>query len=268
MKKIFIALLLILALPMGISAKCVNSTSYTLKGYMEDASNDPVTSKTLSTVKFDVFYDDGTTASTDNSATAEMGQGWYRYSYTSSGKSGVWIMRDSGGTYKNFPGGILENLCDSQLIEIASTGVVGVDFSNIEGTLDASEIGTDAITAAKIAAAAITSSEAPNLDVAVSTNATPTEVQAELVTYDAVVPGDLETAANVATAVMESTIDGTKTLREVLCAMAAEALGKSSGMSTTTVTFRNIDDNADVIVGTMDGNYNRTAVTLTLTGCN
>ncbi len=94
--------------------KCVNGVTYALKGYMEDVNNIPQTGKTLTEVKFDIFYDDGT-SSIGNNATAEMGQGWYRYSYASNGKSGIWVMRDSTGTYKNFPGGILETLCDSQV---------------------------------------------------------------------------------------------------------------------------------------------------------
>ncbi len=44
-------------------------------------------------------------------------------------------------------------------IDVTSTGEVGLDLSNVNGTLDASEIGTDAITSAKIGADAIGSSE-------------------------------------------------------------------------------------------------------------
>ena len=40
-------------------------------------------------------------------------------------------------------------------IDTTATGAVGVDFDNVEGTLDAAEIGTGAITAAKFAAGAI-----------------------------------------------------------------------------------------------------------------
>lgn len=59
-------------------------------------------------------------------------------------------------------------------LDVTATGEAGVDFSNIAGTLDAAEIGTDAITADKIAASAITVSEAPNLDAAISTRLAPT----------------------------------------------------------------------------------------------
>lgn len=43
-------------------------------------------------------------------------------------------------------------------MDVTATGAVGVDFDNIEGTLDAAEIGTGAITAAKFAAGAIDAS--------------------------------------------------------------------------------------------------------------
>lgn len=58
-------------------------------------------------------------------------------------------------------------------LDVAATGEAGVDLSNVNGTLDAGEIGTDAITGSKIAAGAITSSEAPNLDAAVSSRLAP-----------------------------------------------------------------------------------------------
>ncbi len=69
-------------------------------------------------------------------------------------------------------------------------------------------------------------------------------------------------------AILDDTVDGTRTLREVLCAVAASQLGKSSGMGTTSVIFRNIDDDTNVIAGTMDSSFNRTGVTLSLGGCN
>ncbi len=73
---------------------------------------------------------------------------------------------------------------------------------------------------------------------------------------------------NYAPIKLTDTVDGTRTVQEVLCAVAATQLGKSSGMGTTTVTFRNIDDDTNVVVGVMDSSFNRTNVTLTLTGCN
>lgn len=44
---------------------------------------------------------------------------------------------------------------DQRTLDVASTGEAGVDFSNINGTLDAAEIGSGAITAAKFATGAI-----------------------------------------------------------------------------------------------------------------
>ncbi|OHB71489.1 MAG: hypothetical protein A2W23_03160 [Planctomycetes bacterium RBG_16_43_13] len=59
-------------------------------------------------------------------------------------------------------------------LDVTATGEAGVDFDNIGGTLGAVEIADDIITAAKIAASAITVSEAPNLDAAISTRLAPT----------------------------------------------------------------------------------------------
>lgn len=112
-----ICLLILLTFSTVSFAKCTSGNSYALKGYIESDAGIPVTGKTLSTVLFDIFYDDGT-SSLSLQASAEMGQGWYRYTYTSNGKSGVYIMRDSTSFYRNFPGGILETLCDSQDVSL------------------------------------------------------------------------------------------------------------------------------------------------------
>jgi len=69
-------------------------------------------------------------------------------------------------------------------------------------------------------------------------------------------------------AILDETVDGTRTLREIICAMAATQLGISTGMGTTTPKFRNIDDDTNVVSSTMDVSFNRDAVTLILTGCN
>jgi len=114
MKRVLLSCVMLVGVLAGsATAKCVNGQSYQLKGYMETDAGIPVTGKTLSQVIFDIKYDDGTD-SLGNTATAEMINGWYRRSYTSNGKSGVYTMRDSTSTYKNFPGAPLEGVCDAQ----------------------------------------------------------------------------------------------------------------------------------------------------------
>ena len=61
---------------------------------------------------------------------------------------------------------------------VATGGIVATSFA--AGAINAAAIATDAITNTKIAAGAITSSEAPNLDAAVSTRATPAQVNTEV----------------------------------------------------------------------------------------
>ncbi len=69
----------------------------------------------------------------------------------------------------------------ARTLDVNATGEAGLDLDNTSGTIAAAQIATDAITAAKIAAGAITASEAPNLDAAISTRATPAQVNAEVV---------------------------------------------------------------------------------------
>lgn len=58
-------------------------------------------------------------------------------------------------------------------------------------------------------------------------------------------------------------IEGSMTAGEVLKVLASALAGKVSGANTGTITFRNLSDNGNVIVATVDGNGNRTSVTLT-----
>lgn len=56
---------------------------------------------------------------------------------------------------------------------------------------------------------------------------------------------------------------GSYTFDEMVKLIAAVLVGKASGLAGTTATFRNLADNADVVVATVDADGNRTAVTKT-----
>lgn len=58
--------------------------------------------------------------------------------------------------------------------------------------------------------------------------------------------------------------DSTITMRQALKLVVATLGGKVSGAGTTTITFRNAADTTDVVVATVDGAGNRTAITRTL----
>lgn len=58
--------------------------------------------------------------------------------------------------------------------------------------------------------------------------------------------------------------DSTVTVRQALKAAVAALAGKLSGAGTTTVSIRNVADDTNVIVATVDATGNRSAVTLTL----
>jgi hypothetical protein len=118
--------------------------------------------------------------------------------------------------------------------------------SQVEG-LDA-----DVITAASIAAAAIGVSEAPALDVAVSSRAAPGEAMT-------LTAGERDAVASVLLDLANGVEVG-YTLRQTLRLMAAAVAGKASGGPGGTV-FRNLPDSADRITSVADASGNRTTVT-------
>jgi hypothetical protein len=118
------------------------------------------------------------------------------------------------------------------------TAAAGCAVSSIgANVITATSIATDAITAAKIAADAIGASELA------------TDAVNEIVT------------AMFARAF--SAAYGSYTFDELVKLMSAALLGKASGLGTTTAVYRNLADNANVVVATVDADGNRTAVTRT-----
>lgn len=84
----------------------------------------------------------------------------------------------------------------ARTLDVAATGEAGVDFSNINGTLDAAEIGTGAITAAKFAAGAIDAA-------AIATAA----IDADAIATDAITSAKLAAGAITATKFAAGAID-------------------------------------------------------------
>ena len=81
------------------------------------------------------------------------------------------------------------------------------------------------------------------------------------------VAGDVYTilpfvAPDSASDILNTAVEGTYTMSEVLQLMAAVLFGKASGGGTTTVTFRDTGDSADRVTAVVDSDGNRTAVTL------
>lgn len=68
-------------------------------------------------------------------------------------------------------------------------------------------------------------------------------------------------------AILDDTIEGSYTLRQVLCILAGRDVGKAAGGATTSITFRNLGDTLNRVSFTTDSSGNRTAVTFNLTGC-
>lgn len=75
----------------------------------------------------------------------------------------------------------------------------------------------------------------------------------------------LPTAAENATAVMGSTVEGSFDLTESARLWNAALAGKASGLAGSAATFRDLADSKDRIVATVDADGNRTAVTRDVT---
>lgn len=89
--------------------KLIRGGSLYLPAYFEDSSNDPLTGESLSNIQFGARYLDNSGGATSLTADVELGAGWYAYYYTDvSGKSLVYWAEHQPGTYKGFPGGIVE----------------------------------------------------------------------------------------------------------------------------------------------------------------
>jgi hypothetical protein len=150
----------------------------------------------------------------------------------------------------------------------------------------------DAITAAKIAAGAITSSEAPalaNLDAAVSTrlatagytapaNSDITAIKAKTDNLPAdpadesaleaaiatrAAPGDAMTLTSGAVdAILDETVEVTVTLRQALRVVLAVLAGKVSGAPAGPLVYRDLGDTKARVTGVVDSSGNRTSVTV------
>lgn len=87
------------------------------------------------------------------------------------------------------------------------------------------------------------------------------EVQAHALSTEISALND-PTAAAIATAVLAEAVEGSLDVTEVLRIILAFAAGKTAGGSTTSITFRDQADTKDRITMTVDGDGDRSAVTV------
>jgi hypothetical protein len=175
-----------------------------------------------------------------------------------------------GGTAGTFSGG---------RPEVNTTHAAGTAWAS--GAITAASLAADAITAAKVATdvtteiqsglatASALSTVAGYIDTEIAAIIADTEdIQSRLPA--ALVGGRIDATVDATgmesgaiDAILDDTIgDGSLTVRQALKLMAAVLAGKVSGASSTTITFRNTADSADVVTATVDGSGNRSAVTV------
>lgn len=173
-------------------------------------------------------------------------------------------------------------------VNVVQFGGSAGSFSSGRPSVNVNSIATDAVNAAALASDAVTelqsglatasalSTVAGYIDTEVAAIKAVTDgLNAQLTTIDSNVDAilvdtgtdipaafdALPTAADVATAVMGSTIEGSYDLTEMTRLFAAALLGKSSGHGTGTVIYRDTGDTKDRIEATVDAG-DRDSVTL------
>lgn len=134
---------------------------------------------------------------------------------------------------------------------LADTGTDGVIVATNNDKTDYT-VATGGIAAASFAAGAIDNA-------AIAANAIgAAEIATGAIDADAL-------AADAVDEILDETIgDSTITFRQALRVMLSALAGKVSGAETTSITFRNVADDTNRIVATVDADGNRTAVTLTV----
>lgn len=125
--------------------------------------------------------------------------------------------------------GALQPTTAGRTLDVTLTGEAGVDFANIAGTLDAANIGTDAIGAAELAADAVE------------------EIRAAVL--NSVVEDDGPSASNIV-------------LSNAIAYILAYAAGQATGQATTAPIFKSPGGAENRITATTDGSGNRSSIAL------
>lgn len=144
----------------------------------------------------------------------------------------------------------------SILTDTAEIGTAGAGLTNINLPNQTMDIVGNITGNVSGSVGSVTGLTASNLDATISSRATAADL--------ATVAGYLDTeiaAIKAKTDLIPGTTDG-KTFAEIYTLMAAVLLGKASGLATTTAIYRAIDDSKDRVTATVDGDGNRSAVTL------
>jgi len=165
---------------------------------------------------------------------------------------------------------------DSSITASADASATLALIVNLEAALTASGLITDAqlaiiaqMTASISASGTVTTADLGNiLNMAAGLSANGTLTTTDLITLinmsaDISNAADGLTAAGISTELLDSQdIETGYSMREALRIILSAVGGKVSGAETTTITFRNVTDDKDRIVATVDANGNRSAVTL------
>lgn len=162
------------------------------------------------------------------------------------------------GTDRSIGWALNKDVGDVNLVTWLGTAPNAVSFGRIDVTvgqmaanvLTATAIATGAITSAKFAAGAIDNAAIASNAIAAANIASNAITSAKIAT-DAI--GAAQLAADAVDEIWDEAHEGTETVRQALRLMRAILVGKATGLTGTTPSFRNIADTLDRVVHTLSG---------------
>ena len=171
----------------------------------------------------------------------------------------------------SFGEGVVVNNMAAGSVTAAAIATGAIDADAIaDNAIDAGAIAADALTAAKFAADVTTELQnglATAANLATLAGYVDTEVATILAAVDTEIGAikavtDTLTLGGIADALWDEVLEGSLTGRQLMRVFLAVLAGQSTGGGTSGIAFRDLADAKDRVAATIDGNRNRTAVTL------
>jgi hypothetical protein len=207
----------------------------------------------------------GITASVAATDIADVAAGVWDVATTdhvSAGTFGLWLDTQISTLSLAFASTDIDDIADAVWDEVTTdhvaAGTFGLWLDTQVSTLE--NLAASDIQAELVTYDAATGTEIGNVP---TTNLDSSDIAAELVTYDAATGTEFATLNNLAdTDILGYTLETGYTVAQSLKLIGSALAGKVSGGGTTTIVFRDLADGSDRITATVDSDGNRSAMTL------
>lgn len=241
----------------NVGGNVVGSVASVTAGVTVTTNNDK-TGYALSAAGVDAVWDEATsghtTAGTTGKALTDAGSSGDPWSTALPGSYGA-------GTAGKIVGDNLNATVGSRLASAGYTAPL-----DAAGTRSAVGLSSANLDAQLSAIAGYINTEIAAILAAVDTEVAAIKAKTDNLPTSPAAAGDAMTlTAGAVDAILDDTVEGSVTVRQMLRGFASALLAKASGLATTTAVYRDVSDTKNRITATVDADGNRSAVTLDLT---